>query len=760
MSIETRFDVPLISALALREKAIQQNYRPIIAVHKWFARRPGTLFRGLLLSEFVDADLRESFFQSNRLDGKRIADPFMGGGTPLIEANRLGADVVGWDINPMAWWIVGRELEHLDLHAYQVAGEALLDRLQSKIGKSYQTECTICEGTVPVKYFLWVKRQSCRCCHKDIDLFPGFVVATDSRHPGFVLVCAKCGELNEAEDRNSPGSCSCCGTRLHAAGPARRSSVDCPGCGAANSFPAIDDGPLDHRMFAIEYHCPSCKSGRKGRFFKKPSQRDLDRYDEAAELWERMVPEYVPDDVIPPGDETNRLHRWGYDRYRQMFNSRQLLGLEISCGLVASDSDTRVRGALATNLSDLLRYNNLLVRYDTVSLKALDLFSVHGFPVGLVRCESNLLGIRGANGRPIGSGGWVNILAKYLTAKDFCGKPFEVPLGSRARAYTSKEWIGDHSRDNGRHPRVVDLRCESATGAKLKAGSLDAVFTDPPYYDSVQYAELMDFCYVWLRRLVGTGTGGFESASTRNRNELTGNETEGRDMAHFAKGLATVFSRLALALRRGGPFVFTYHHNRAAAYHPVAVAILDAGLVATATIPCPAEMGGSIHISGTTSSIIDTVFVCRSQGEVATDEQTLGREDVARLVSVDLAKLRAGGVKPTRGDTRCIALGHTTRIAVWMLRDGWNRDMSTDEKLAKVARAMTDIACIDDVVEHSRTGKTPAASGVQTRLFEERRGDQVSRSTRDSPVVSIGASERIRGSGSGTRLFRRPGFER
>lgn len=84
MRLEDRFDVPLISALALREKASQQNYRPIIAVHKWFARRPGTLFRGLLLAEFVDAALSESFFVSHHLRGKRIADPFMGRGTPLI----------------------------------------------------------------------------------------------------------------------------------------------------------------------------------------------------------------------------------------------------------------------------------------------------------------------------------------------------------------------------------------------------------------------------------------------------------------------------------------------------------------------------------------------------------------------------------------------------------------------------------------------------------------------------------------------------
>ena len=46
MNIENDFDISLIASLALKEKQIQQNYRPIIAVHKWFARRPGTLFRG------------------------------------------------------------------------------------------------------------------------------------------------------------------------------------------------------------------------------------------------------------------------------------------------------------------------------------------------------------------------------------------------------------------------------------------------------------------------------------------------------------------------------------------------------------------------------------------------------------------------------------------------------------------------------------------------------------------------------------------
>ena len=79
MGNEERFDVPFVAEMALREKQIQQNYRPIIAVHKWFARRPGTLFRSLVLAEFVDAPLDQSYFHANDLVGVRIADPFMGG---------------------------------------------------------------------------------------------------------------------------------------------------------------------------------------------------------------------------------------------------------------------------------------------------------------------------------------------------------------------------------------------------------------------------------------------------------------------------------------------------------------------------------------------------------------------------------------------------------------------------------------------------------------------------------------------------------
>jgi len=688
--IEKNFDIAFIADLALREKQVQQNYRPVIAVHKWFARRPGTLFRGLLLSEFSDKPLREAFYESNNFPGLHVADPFMGGGTPILEANRVGCDVTGFDINPMAWWIVKQEIENLNLRDYENAAVSLRTTLEKEIGHLYRTRCVLCGSRdAHVKYFLWVKVKKCRECGEDIDLFPGYLLAADSRHPKNVFVCPSCGELTETNNRKNPGQCSYCGNGLFIEGPAKRGRCECPACGSNNMFPDAKLGPPRHRLFAIEYHCQNCKPAHKGRFFKKPDSQDIKRVRDAEERWRQMQPRYVPDDEIPSGDETNRLHRWGYKHYREMFNHRQLVGLERSARLIAKIQDERVRNALATNLSDLLRYQNMLCRYDTGALKSLDIFSVHGFPVGLMQCESNFLGIMESGlSMCVGSGGWANIIEKFKKAKAYCDHPFEVRHSGRKKKVIpiDKEWIGDHSNGSStNHIRAVNISCQAAATSDLPDNSLDAVFTDPPYFGNVQYAELMDFCYVWLKRLVGQGSQAFNAVSTRNINELTGNVDMGRDLEHFTDGLSAVFQSMSKALKPGAPLAFTYHHNKIEAYYPVAVAILDAGLTCSASIPCPAEMGASIHINGTGSSIIDTVFICRSTGIMQRKWLANSPKEVTKIVEEDLAALKAGNVKPTEGDIRCITFGHLIRLAIWSLRSEWDKNRPTVSRLANVA---------------------------------------------------------------------------
>ncbi len=156
---------------------------------------------------------------------------------------------------------------------------------------------------------------------------------------------------------------------------------------------------------------------------------------------------------------------------------------------------------------------------------------------------------------------------------------------------------------------------------------------------------------------------------------------------------------MAQALKVGAPLAFTFHHNRIQAYHAVAVAILDAGLTCTATIPCPAEMGGSIHIHGTGSSIVDPVFVCRAHGLVRRRELCGSGAELADLIQGELGQLRLAGMKPTAGDIRCMVYGHLTRIAIWHLRESWDRLQPTNERLRRFAQSVAEFGAPQLIID-------------------------------------------------------------
>ncbi|MDW7759972.1 MAG: hypothetical protein SCM96_04955 [Acidobacteriota bacterium] len=310
----------------------------------------------------------------------------------------------------------------------------------------------------------------------------------------------------------------------------------------------------------------------------------------------------------------------------------------------------------------------------------------------------------------IGSGGWANIIEKFRKAKAYCDSPFEIRRRGRTKETVPipGEWIGDESQDHDpAKKRNVRLLCEDAAQVEIPRDFLDAVFTDPPYFKNVQYAELMDFCYVWLRRLIHVENGVFSSPSTRSPYELTGNEDMGRGLDHFSQGLSSVFQKMAAALKPGAPLVFTYHHNDLAAYYPIAVAVLDAGLTCSGSLPCPAEMGASIHINGTGSSIIDTVFVCRSTGAFPRKWIVDSIEGVAGLVDKDLAGLQTGNVRPTPGDMRCIAYGHLTRLAIWNLRTTWNRNADIQTRLSTVSSWLAKFGGWNDIERRLRNYNEP-----------------------------------------------------
>ena len=104
--------------------------KPVYSVSKWWARRRSSVFRSLLLSAATKApddpvssgpSVWASYYknhQSNRnFRDLRVADPFMGGGTTIIEGSRLGMNMYGADLNPVAWFIVKTETTKVDIQS-------------------------------------------------------------------------------------------------------------------------------------------------------------------------------------------------------------------------------------------------------------------------------------------------------------------------------------------------------------------------------------------------------------------------------------------------------------------------------------------------------------------------------------------------------------------------------------------------------------------------------------------------------------------
>jgi len=133
-AIEESFPIVEINRLAIPERLA---FKPIYQMHKWFARRASCVFRAILLGALKPAgtDIMEEFYKDHTHDpdtnGMVILDPFMGGGTTVVEALRLGCKVIGIDLNPVAWFIVKTEVEPVDAEQLKAAFERLANRKTS-----------------------------------------------------------------------------------------------------------------------------------------------------------------------------------------------------------------------------------------------------------------------------------------------------------------------------------------------------------------------------------------------------------------------------------------------------------------------------------------------------------------------------------------------------------------------------------------------------------------------------------------------------
>ena len=195
-AIEVGFPIVEINRLAQPER---NSFKPIYQMHKWFARRASCVFRAILLGALKPAwkpdgtpvDLMEEFYRNHGDDpdtaGKVVLDPFMGGGTTVVEALRLGCRVIGIDLNPVAWFIVKTEIEPVNLDALQDAFDRLAARpvawngdapLRETLLGLYRTKVAP-DVQADVIYTFWVKHAICTdpTCKREVPLFKDYLIA-------------------------------------------------------------------------------------------------------------------------------------------------------------------------------------------------------------------------------------------------------------------------------------------------------------------------------------------------------------------------------------------------------------------------------------------------------------------------------------------------------------------------------------------------------------------------------------------------------
>ena len=102
------FPFEVFSQAAELESWRKEINRPLSHIHKWWAQRLGTVFRAILIGALAPkgADLETLFYSKVQSPDALVFDPFMGSGTTLTEAVKIGARAIGRDINPVAHFLV------------------------------------------------------------------------------------------------------------------------------------------------------------------------------------------------------------------------------------------------------------------------------------------------------------------------------------------------------------------------------------------------------------------------------------------------------------------------------------------------------------------------------------------------------------------------------------------------------------------------------------------------------------------------------
>jgi len=699
--IEISFPIDQVNEIAEKEAHAKRYYRPVYTMHKWWARRLGSVFRTMILYALadqemnVDGERQSTFSEDNGLPeidwenpdalwdyyledidfgDKTVLDPFMGGGTSIVESIRMGCNAIGSELNPVAWFVVKKEVEPVDLDELDATLAEIEESVGQEIQDYYRTECPHCEGDdhyADSMYHFWVNELPCRNCGEDVALFKDYRLANarSSKDDHYNVVCPDCWHVFETDDYRTDTECPECPNEFvpKDAGNVNRGTYTCPHCDEQPEMSIIESverfGKADQSLYAVEYYCP--ETDEKG--YKPATEFDRDLFAEAsAELNDNR------DELPYPTTEryrgsSDRARKHGFETYDQMFNDRQLLCLSKLLAEIDRVENQNLKEFLLLAFSSSLAYNNLFCEYDKPYNKLTGIYKRHTITARHTPVENNVWGTK------YGRGTFSGEFDKMRAGKEFCQNPYEkyVEDGETKQ----KDGIGkiegtlvDDPADLGEEGNVF-LRCGTSEYLPVEDNSVDAVITDPPYFDNVMYSETADFYYVWLKQILEDEYEHFTAELTPKASEVVSDPAGEdsvdtyRDEDHFVTGLTNVFDQANQKLKDEGIMAFTFHHKETEGWSTVLKSVLEAGFYVTALYPIRGEMRGSTHIHEKANIEYDMIVVCRDRDD--DPEQVSWRsleDDIYFRANDEIKRLEESGSRLTQGDIFAVTMGKCLEV--------------------------------------------------------------------------------------------------
>lgn len=579
---------------------------PIYQIHRWFARRFSSAFRAILVAAKLTDHERfwDAFYEGVDYHGTTVLDPFVGGGTSVVEAAQLGATTIGVDIDPVACAITQFELSASSVPDLLPTLAILNSEVGSKLDRYYRTSGPDGEPRQIVHGF-WV--QVVRCCHcgRGTEAHPTFQLAYDTESGHQWAFCSSCHAIRRLPINSKSFTCKKCRAKTEIlAAPVTHGRFTCPTCQTEENLidvAARTDTPPSWRLFALET-IPCGESHRRvpmsGRDFQSATSLDRRRVREARNALSRLtasplVRNWIPDRRIPVKRRAdNRLIKYGYRRYRELFNPRQLLHLALLAEAIDGLSG-QTREALALAFSDHLTTNCMLTHYAFGWRRLSPLFSIRAYRHICRPVEVNPW-LDGT-----GRGTFPNTVRQVDRAVRFSKAPYVAHLN------------GGFVRSTN-HAAAVETRStilveNSRELVGVADASVDLILTDPPYCDNIAYSELSDFYLPWLQQF-GLATANKKSATFPSN--LAARSRGIVDVAGFRQGLADCFVQMRRVLKPDGRVVFSYQHRTADAWDALAAALFAGGFVPVQVFPLLGNSPAGLHQHEGTV-LWDAVLVCR-----------------------------------------------------------------------------------------------------------------------------------------------------